>query len=153
MEHSSKQQWFSGAFSYGMPLNSTSRGGMTSLAEKAKKLFGISLTPDVLWELTPWSWAVDWFTNTGDVLSNLSDAVSLGLVMHYGYMMEHTLHSYTYTLDGCTHEGKSIQLAPVTLAVETKKRMHANPFGFGVSWDSLSPFQLSIAAALGISRL
>jgi len=153
IEYTSKRQWFSGAFSYGVPLNSTGRGGMSDVAEKADKLFGISLTPDVLWQLTPWSWAVDWFTNTGDVLSNLSDYVSQGLVMHYGYIMEQTLHSYTYTLEGCTFEGAPLKIPPVTLTSTTKRRLRANPFGFGVSWDSLSPFQLSIAAALGISRL
>lgn len=148
----SKRTWFSGAFCYGIPLNSTGREGVASLAAEADKLFGISLTPDVLWELTPWSWAIDWFSNTGDVLSNLSDAVTQGLVMHYGYIMEHTLHISTYTLEGCTFGGRSIKVPPAQLVSETKKRVRANPFGFGVSWEDLSPFQLSILAAIGISR-
>jgi len=145
-------RWFSGAFSYGIPLNSTSRAGMSSLAQKADKLFGISLTPDVLWELAPWSWAIDWFSNTGDVLSNLSDVASQGLVMQYGYMMETTIHRKTYSLIPAGNPGRFFSVPPVTLSTVTKKRVKANPFGFGVSWDGLSPLQLSIAAALGISR-
>jgi len=147
-----RQTWFSGAFSYGVPLNSTGRGGIASLAAMADKLFGLSLTPDVLWEITPWSWAIDWFSNTGDVLSNLSDVATQGLVMHYGYLMEHTVHTRTYSLDGVSLSGMPFPMRPVSLVSETKKRIKANPFGFGVSWEGLSPFQLSIAAALGISR-
>jgi len=144
--------WFSGAFSYGIPLNSTSREGTATLAAKADKLFGISLTPDVLWELAPWSWVVDWFSNVGDVLSNVSDALSQGLVMQYGYIMEHTTHSVTYSVKDLLQGGKPIPLAPIRLVTESKTRVRANPFGFGVSWDGLSPYQLSILAALGISR-
>jgi hypothetical protein len=153
IEESIKERWFSGAFSYGIPLNSTGLDGMARHAELADKLFNLSITPDVLWQLAPWSWAVDWFTNTGDVLSNISDAVTQGLVMHYGYMMEHTVHSYTYVLEGCLHDGQPFRPPPVKLVTETKRRLRANPFGFGITWDGLSPFQLAIAAALGITRL
>lgn len=151
-DYKSVRTWFSGAFCYGIPLNSTGREGVASLAAEADKLFGLSLTPDVLWELTPWSWAIDWFSNTGDVLSNLSDVVTQGLVMHYGYVMEHTVHAKTYSLEGCTFGGRPIKVPQAQIVTETKKRVRANPFGFGVSWDSLSPFQLSILAAIGISR-
>jgi hypothetical protein len=153
IEKTLKERWFSGAFSYGIPLNSTGLDGMAEHAGLADRLFGLSLTPDALWQLAPWSWAVDWFTNTGDVLSNISDAVTQGLVMHYGYMMEHTVHSYTYVLEGCTRDGQPFRPPPVELVTETKRRRRANPFGFGVTWDGLSPFQLAIAAALGITRL
>jgi hypothetical protein len=146
------ETWFSGAFSYGLPLNSTGLGGISSLASQADRLFGLSLTPDVLWELTPWSWAIDWFSNTGDVLSNLSDVMTQGLVLHYGYIMEHTVHKRIYSLRGVQLNGQPFSTPDVTLVSETKKRLKASPFGFGVSWDGLSPFQLAIAAALGISR-
>lgn len=147
-----RETWFSGAFSYGVPLGQTNREGSLTLAEKADKLFGVSLTPDVLWELAPWSWVIDWFSNTGDVLSNVSDVASQGLVMQYGYMMEHTVHKWTYSIHGARISGKPCDAPFSSLVTETKQRVKANPFGFGVSWDGLSPFQLSIAAALGISR-
>jgi hypothetical protein len=34
-----------------------------------------------------------------------------------------------------------------------KRRREANPFGFGIGWEDLSPTQLAITAALGITRL
>jgi hypothetical protein len=148
----SKERWFKGAFSYGVPLRQDSVGSFASSAEIADRLFNASLSPDVLYNLTPWSWALDWFTNTGDVLAYLSDVISQGLVMQYGYLMEHTVHKVVYSLDGYVFHDMPVSVPPATLVTETKSRMRANPFGFGVTWDGLSAIQGAILAALGISR-
>jgi hypothetical protein len=147
------RQWFSGAFTYAMPSGYDSRSKLERYASDADKLFGISLTPEVLWELTPWSWAVDWFSNTGDVISNVSDWATDGLVMLYGYMMDHSIVSHTYTLDKSGLVGSTVPVQPLTMVTETKQRVGANPFGFGLTWDGLSPLQKAIAAAVGITRL
>lgn len=147
-----RDTWFSGAFAYGVPNGIYSGTGIMEAIGQADRLLGLSLTPDVLWNLTPWSWAIDWFTNTGDVLETLSDFASQGLVMRYGYVMEHVVHEKTYSLTGCRIYGKPVSLAPSRLVTETKTRIKANPFGFGVTWEGLSSSQLAILAALGISR-
>lgn len=147
-----RRQWFSGAFTYYLPADYDSRSKIRSLATKADVLFGTSLTPDDVWNLTPWSWAADWFSNTGDVISNLSDFGSQGLVMRYGYMMEHSIVKDTYTLGSPSGLTGRYQLEPLVLITETKKRLPAHPFGFGITWDGLSSFQASILAALGITR-
>jgi hypothetical protein len=119
------------------------------------------LTPELLWELAPWSWAVDWFTNTGDVINNISQFAGSGLVLRYGYLMEESIVTDIYSLEG--HSWKSgLAGRPNTLSrvkipnsvyiTHVKQRIRANPYGFGVTWDALSAFQLSILAALGISR-
>lgn len=148
-----QRAWFSGAFTYHIPTGSDTRKGMESAALKAKKLFGLSLTPETLWNLAPWSWAVDWFSNTGDVVSNISDAITDGLVMRYGYIMCTTIHKVTYTSKASGLKDLNNPVPPLTYVTETKVRKRANPFGFGLSWEGLSPLQLSIAAALGLSRL
>jgi hypothetical protein len=146
------KRWFSGAFVYGGPSGILPDGALRDTVAEADKLFGLSLTPDVLWNLTPWSWAIDWFTNTGDVLKTASDMISQGLVMQYGYMMEHSIAVDTYTLSGVKYNDYTFPSCSVQLVTETKKRIKANPFGFGFTWDGLSPFQISILAALGITR-
>jgi hypothetical protein len=115
---------------------------------------GLEITPEVLWNIAPWSWAVDWFTNAGDVLANTSDFGDQGLVMKYGYIMEHSFVRDVYFYEGSFGSplGGSIKIPPLALVSETKLRRKANPFGFGITWDGLNPFQLSIAAALGLSR-
>jgi len=147
-----KRQWFSGAFTYQLPRGSDSRSKMERYALEADKLFGVALTPETLWNLAPWSWAIDWFSNTGDVVSNISDWIVDGLVMNYGYMMEHTIVSNTYSRFPTGLFDQTVNVAPLTFVTETKIRKRANPFGFGVSWDGLSPLQLLIAAAIGLTR-
>jgi len=148
-----RDRWFSGAFTYYLPSGYDSRSEMERIASLADKLFGVKITPEVLWNVAPWSWAVDWFVNAGDVLHNIDRFATGGLIMPYGYMMERTITKYTYNLStsgllNAPNAGKG----PLVLVTETKKRIPANPYGFGVTWNSLSGFQASILAALGISR-
>jgi len=150
-------RWFSGAFVYHLPW-SFFQDLYTPFAadfQTARRLFGLELTPDVLWELTPWSWAVDWFSNAGDVIHNIGAWANGGLVMKYGYIMEHSLVRDTYTYVGPTNiiGGSYARPHPMILTSEAKVRRVANPFGFGLSMNSLTGVQKSILAALGLTRL
>lgn len=151
--HQSRQVKFSGCFTYFLPDGDDYRSRMREAVQKSQKLLGISLTPETLWELAPWSWFMDWFSNSGDVISNLSDWSTHGLILRYGYVMETTITTYTYTLPYHFKPGLGGN-GTVTLSFgrTDKKRVAANPFGFGVRWDGLSPYQLSILGALGITR-
>jgi len=147
-----RRRWFSGAFTYYLPSDGNVFGSMARSAAMARKTLGLSLTPDVIWNLTPWSWAVDWFTNAGDVISNLTSWMVDGLVLHYGYIMEHSYVRETYTWTGGNGYAGAPTPLPMAFVTETKVRRKANPFGFGLTWAGLTPIQLAIAAALGISR-
>jgi len=159
VRETSRRQWFSGTFRYYLPLDYDSRVAVDNLVSRVDKLFDLSLTPQTLWNLAPWSWAVDWFANVGDVLANAERFQSGNLVMRYGYLMEHTMIKDTWSLvehNQFVSTTKWKDPPPVSgsfsLVSESKLRVKANPFGFGVKWEALSPFQLSIAAALGITR-
>lgn len=149
-----QKRWFSGAFVYHLPITNSQYGNIARIAAEARKLYGLTIDPEVLWNLTPWSWAADWFANTGDIMSNVSDAITDGLVVKYGYMMEHTIVCDTYSVSGL-HSGNGVALPPIEtrLFTETKKRVEATPYGFGLNWDGFSTYQKSILAALGISKL
>lgn len=147
-----QNRWFSGAFTYYLPTGYDSRKMMDKYALAAKKLFGLTPTPDTLWNLAPWSWAVDWFSSTGDVISNLTSWAIDGLVMHYGYIMEHTVVRDTYSLSDTGLIDRNVKVQPLTFVTETKIREPANPFGFGLTYDGLSPSQKAILVALGISK-
>jgi hypothetical protein len=150
-----RRTWFSGAFTYHLPIGYNSRNGLVSAAAKAGPLLGIELTPEVVWNALPWSWALDWMSNAGDVVSNLSSWAVDGLALKWGYIMEHTVSEVTYTLTGgCRYKPYGLTFAsPVTAYLETKRRAKATPFGFEVTWNGLSPRQLAISAALGITRV
>lgn len=149
-----RKTWFSGAFTYHIPSDDDSWLGMMSAGNMSNKLLGSTLTPEVLWELTPWSWAIDWFSNTQQVIKNLQNIEIYGSVMAYGYLMDESIICDTYDwIDSRSVSGaKNLAVVPVSLESIKKTRIQANPFGFGVAWEGLSPTQLAIAAALGITR-
>lgn len=146
--------WFSGCFTYALPSGYDSRKALLRKSERANYLLGLNLTPEVLWNVAPWSWAVDWAFNVGDVLHNISAWAAYGLTMPYGYMMETSTVTDTYTLSDAGIQSWPLgkKLPPLIVSTTVKKRIPANPFGFGKTWDGLSPFQISILAALGINR-
>lgn len=150
------RQWFSGAFTYYLPWDYESPKSMRTLTSKLQHMLTFSLTPQSVWDLSPWTWVADWFSNAGEVIDNLDRIGSGSLVVRYGYMMETTIITDTYTRIDPHVFGKGLRDisvdGSVTLKQVTKLRRRANPFGFGVTWGGLSPLQLSIAAALGISR-
>lgn len=151
----SKETWFSGEFQYYTSLEgSTSWERAKATAAKARHLYGIKLTPDVLWNLTPWTWALDWVGNMGDVIENVSLLTQDGLVMRYGYVMRTERISDRVSIRGVRlkRDPKPLDDLWQEFGVVTKYRLKASPYGFGLDWDGFSPRQLAIMAALGISR-
>lgn len=143
------ESWFSGAFTYYLPPEGT----IARSAAVAHKLYGTRLTPDVVWNLTPWSWAVDWFTNVGDVVSNISAFQNDGLVMPYAYIMSRTTHKVEYFLNGAiTKYGSRPVNVWQSFTTTVKQRRKATPYGFGLTLGGLSTRQWSIMAALGLTR-
>jgi hypothetical protein len=144
------RKWFSGAFTYHLSPNVLLRN--IQILDKA---YGLVPGPDTAWALTPYSWLFDWFSNAGDVIHNLNAFSAGGLVMPWGYMMCDTSTYTEYVLQTRKRDSNSV-LQPLVLSSavikRTRQRQRANPFGFGLTWDGLNPFQLSILAALGLSR-
>jgi len=156
----SKRRWFSGAFIYHLPKTFFRDliGDNASDFDRARKVLGLEITPETLWELTPWSWAVDWFTNAGDVIQNVDAWANDGLVLEYGYIMEHSIVRDVFSYipnNSPTVSGTNVKIVPPSYSVitETKIRQKANPFGFGLTMDGLNNVQKSILAALGLSKL
>jgi hypothetical protein len=148
-----KKQWFSGSFTYHLPSDYYSRNKLMELGAKADVLFGTRLTPEIVWNAMPWSWAVDWFANLGDVFSNVSDWSSDGLVMRYGYIMEHCFVKDTYVLVGPSgFIPKGVLPRPVGAVFESKKRLAASPFGFGLLPVNFTDRQKAIITALGLTK-
>lgn len=152
-----KRYWFSGEFRYWIPPTTIYSNEWTKKAKSS--LFGNDLTPSLAYQVIPWSWLVDWFTNVGDVIDNLSDPAVDNLVMRNCYVMGHTKKTtkvvQTYNRFSQTQIGY-YDLGPAkTISVKTeeiKQRIVASPFGFGLQFPDLTPRQLSILAALGLSR-
>jgi hypothetical protein len=147
-----RRRWFAGAFTYYADIDPDVHNTWKGHLQRLQKLYGVKLTPDVIWNLAPWSWAADWFSNTGDVISNISRFSEDGLVMPYGYMMENSLRIDTYRMKDVTPKGYHIPDLTEVFTTNIKYRIQATPYGFGLDLSDLSPRQLAIITALGLSR-
>lgn len=145
------KRWFSGCFTYYLP----SHDGLARSAAIADKLYGARITPETLWNLTPWSWAADWIGNFGDVVHNVSRFMNDGLVMPYGYIMEETSTTDLYTATGTRYKsypGEDPFTCTQSFTTIVKQRAQATPFGFGLDFAGFTQRQWSILAALGLTR-
>lgn len=147
-----QKYWFSGAYSYLLSEDDSFFGRMEEYVQKANRLLGIKLTPDVLWELTPWSWLADWEGNIG---VNITNATALGqdsLVLRWGYLMRTTkLRHYTSTSTIVSNGGWSGPLH-TTYRITRKERVRSTPFGFGLNAAGFTDSQWAILGALGLTR-
>jgi len=148
--------WFEGQFSYYIPAFDQklydNRPDLATLygAVQWARMNGLAFSPELLWKVTPWSWLADWFSNAGDVVSNIVASAQDNLHAKYAYIMRHVSKRVVndttlYTVNGNTNLFWYQE-------IETKCRDVASPFGFNLTWDDFSPTQLAILAALGLSR-
>lgn len=112
---------------------------------------GLRISPSSVWRATPWTWLIDWQLNIGRNLDRVTERLYDGVVSKYLYVMGHTVRNIVLYQTIPFNSGDV--LATFRRTVEIKQRMASgSPFGFDSPWDTLSPWRLSILAALGISR-
>jgi len=114
-------------------------------------LYGARITPSNVYRAVPWTWLIDWAADLGGVVDAMTDIAIDAIAARYLYVSRHesTEQILTQTLpfrDGDISTSWSVKWSE-------KARMGAStPYGFGLSWNLLSPRQLAILAALKISR-
>jgi len=151
-EHSVTNTWFSGAWTYHLQNDNTVLNQAILLEQKANLLLGTRITPDVLWNLAPWSWLSDWFVNIGDNIANATNLSSDGLVMKYGYLMQETVSEHSCTVVGPTLKRSGLNTFTTRFYTRRKHRMKATPYGFGSNPASFTNRQWAILTALGFAR-
>ncbi len=127
-------------------------------------LYGIDFDPSIIYKVIPWSWLLDWFLNVGAVLQNIYFRARYQVVADYAYVMCSEKYTYIRRSSINMHSGDrnvttGVYSGPdVRCYAEAKtqyifrQRVEANPYGFGITFASLSAYQWSILAALGLSR-
>lgn len=148
----SKRRWFEGCFSYYLPPFNPNGDNVKRNEQLANYLYGTRVTPEGIWDLTPWSWAADWVGNFGNVLHNVSAFQQDGLVMPYAYVMEEGIHEVTAVWPRLNFHTYGLDSLSVTMRTTVKQRIPATPYGFGLNTGSFSTRQWSILAALGLAR-
>lgn len=115
-------------------------------------LYGARISPSNVYRATPWTWLVDWFTNISDHVDRMTDVYQDSIVAEYLYLniRKETKWRFIQTLP-------FRQTGRINLVWErklrTNERKGANsPYGFSLSWENLTPRQLAILGALGITK-
>lgn len=124
-------------------------------AQQANIALGTDFNVSTAWEIMPWSWLADWFSDSGDFLRNITYLASDNLVLRYGYVM-HTF-SETRNIVQRNITPKPLWFGiPETMTQQCvftiKTRHRATPYGFGLDVEAFSPRQWAILAALGLTK-
>lgn len=146
--------WASGDYKFYRPEFDMSRKDYDSgwsRMSRLSTLLGTNISPSLLWNITPWTWLADWFGNIGSVVDRLSAAGQDGVVSKNVFLMVRRRRELVLVQEFDFIDGPAAFAFQRT--VETKQRGHAlTPYNFGLTPNQLSGRQLTILAALGISR-
>lgn len=148
----SSRTWFRASFRYWVPEFDSPEGPMNEL-RIFLRMYGLRISPLLVWNLTPWSWLADWVGNVGDNIANYTTQLQDNLTAKYAYIMKET--------EGVMTNSSWIKFKPPygdqffewRRYYTAKTRRHASAFGF--TYDSplqFSDYQWSILAALGFPR-
>ncbi|DAD51756.1 maturation protein [ssRNA phage Zoerhiza.2_21] len=145
-----------GRFRYYQPYldnQSDKADGLVGGLRRQLLLHGARLTPQTIYRATPWTWLADWISSSGSIVDTINSMMVDGMASKYFYLCDSNVTSLEVEQ---THPWNDRSDAPRSLKClryyETKTRKEASPFGFSFAWDNLSPKQLAILAALGVSR-
>ncbi len=143
---------FSGSFSYFLDTSDDIWSKLKVAEQLANKLLGTRLTPEVLWELTPFSWLADWYANIGTIVSNASHIGEDGLVLNYGYLMHQRDVETIYVLPDFGFTAATRSEWRTSYKTVEKHRYRATPYGFARNPESFNGKQWAILGALGLTK-
>lgn len=153
-DESVTQVWAEGAFKHYRPEFDRSLEDYNSVFRNIQRhiaLYGANISPSHIYKAIPWSWAIDWFSNTGRIIQQAEAEINDALVTKYLYIMHHKTRRVVSRHHGFFWSGE--QAFEWTQYIESKQRQTADsPYGFGLDWSDLSPSRIAILTALGISR-
>jgi hypothetical protein len=150
-ELQTREQSFSGCYTF--YYEPAMQSQVSRIATQARLLYGLELSPEVVWNLAPWSWLIDWVAEVGPLMTNVSAFSQDGLVLRYGYVMEENFRRVT-RINQRANVPRGTDLPREVRETFTGKRLmrrKATPYGFGLDFGGFSARQWSILGALGIT--
>lgn len=126
-------------------LDKDSKKLMDSLTRLKLLGLGENLS-ELAWQLTPFSWMIDWFINIGDMLSAANTHLDKNIQLRYGYATSREVWKENLFSSVSNNTGSLAMTASITRV--RMRRIRATPFGFGTTFSGLSNSQKSILGAL-----
>jgi len=130
-----------------------------SISKKLQPLLGSGLSADVIYDLTPYSWLLNWVKNFGSVLSYQEALTGADVVADAHGFTIRQIKRVGWTASWSENPYGSLfyvtsQSAPVGTAYTRSDRRKAGTSPYSLttgSWDSLSGSQWAILGALGLA--
>lgn len=143
-------------YEYFIPRPTGLMGRMDLYRQKAEQVLGSGLSPAAVYELTPWTWMLDWFLDIGGLIRyQQSVAANSVVASRSGWVYENSA-----TFEASMSPASSIRyFADAKLGsppyiigtAKTQIRRAGGPYGISQPW-SLSGGQAAIVTALAMSR-
>jgi hypothetical protein len=145
------QTWFSACFRYWVPDFESNDFAFERILN-FMRMYGLRITPSLVYNLTPWSWMADWFGNIGDNIDNYTANQDDNLTAKYAFIMK-TITEEVINESRVKCGGREVLGLRWRRGVVAKTRVHASQFGFSLTMPEFSAWHWSILASLGFSRL
>ncbi len=152
MDTVQQRTWFSGCYTYYLNGGQQSLDKLVRAEDEINRVLGTRLTPDVIWQITPWTWLFDWFFNAQEAITNFSRFQSDSLVLRYGYLMRHTVASRIYAVGPLYLKSGGTITPKKTFQVVQKERYRATPYGFALNVEDFNPQRIATLIALGFTK-
>lgn len=146
--------WAVGTFTYYRPEFDVNNAGFAShftTLQRLMTLYGLRINPSVVYKVTPWTWAIDWASSMGSHLERLNDYVSDGIVSR-GLCIMQSMERYREKTSVVNFASGARVFKWRRYFATKARKMADSPYGFNRPWNELSPRQLAILGAVGISR-
>ncbi len=148
-----EKYWLSAAYTYLSTGDDSFLGKMADYGRLANHVLGTRIDIDTLWQIAPWSWLSDWFTDIGGFIAINNSIAQDNLVIRYGYLMRESHFTRTWTHSGINFRLSGPTGPLISTYTRTKKeRIRATPYGFGINPDVLTDKQWAILIALGLTK-
>jgi len=144
--------WAEGQFVYFLPPGPQTVEYKNALL---RRLYGWQPTPSVIYNLMPWTFLLDYFTNLGEIAKCASNGVEDRLYANYFYVMsKRVAHSRRQSWAKLNAAGGVTRVeTTVHETCTSKRRVQGHQFGLKLKESDLSASQVGILGALGLSRL
>lgn len=110
---STRKSW--GSTRWVIPPNNLPRYGSPEYASLARRLAFSTMPFSTMWELLPWTWIIDWFTNIGDFIGSTNNVIG-------AHATRMCIMEYTKTIAVVYPIGDARGFHPLEASLETKKR-------------------------------
>lgn len=132
-------------------------GRLNSYSQRAHLLLGATASADVAWEVTPYSWLMDWYYDIGGLLSYQESVASDSLAARRCGFVHEILVSGTVKCTPILKNPSYNTVDPafwlVPFSFKDQTRLPGTPYDMGISWSGFSSKRAFILGSLGLTWL